>query len=1177
MMDNKRRQFVGLFAVVFYLNVFTSRTVNAQQRPRILEHPADAIAARDEPLTLNCKATGRPQPDISWYHNGTPLVPSERRVILPEGSLFFLRVMHNKREQDAGIYWCEAKSSAGIAVSNNATLQIALLKDDFRSEPSDSIALVGGPVVMNCTPPRGIPEPSVLWYKDGKLLDLSGKRLSMVEGGSLMISEVQVSDAGKYECSAQSMAGRKNAPPATLKVLTPPYIVRGPTDTEVIESERVDIPCELVGDPKPIASWHRDGGSLPEGRSRVLLDNTLRIEDARAEDQGTYTCKGFNEGGNISLSIKLSVFATPRITEAPSDVDVLEGETVNLPCKASGRPKTITIWDKILSEGIVANLQDEISQMLEEEARQELLAKAKIMSFRAKRHSKMLLSNNRTRRSIVISDEEKDDDIDVNSLVTETTSFIDVSSSPPPELPNFEISKTGELVIKNIQKRDEGWYACTAINEAGSVVKKIFIHVKSPTDPEGDFQIPESFNSRWENTQNILITTVIPVSSSTLDVTWEYAQTNLFPSKGITLYYRPIYLNGAEVRILSKEYLSTGTSFEKKTHRLEDLKPYTNYEIFATVPKGLGGTISNLRKGKTLDGPPSAPPTDVRVGVINNTAAYVRWSPPPTHLINGELTGYKIQIKSNVTNKLLGQMSLNASTQSVVINSLSPGGRYIARVAPLTAGGLGPYSPPAPLHIDPSFIARPPKTDPALSAWSMSWMPGVALGILGICLISGAIFAVFWAKRNKRNLKASYPAPVLTSSLADKSHTLWMQNNTTIKPTHTYAVPPPPPSAPQSEYAELTTVNMPKLSIGQSAPPEPYATVTLQRGAGGGMGIGLSSIADDCRKCSASPSSSEYNAPIRMPMNMCDMLPPPPDHPYNSYKTMNNMTIRTNPAALSPQVMRRGMQGMPQPHQPPVWGSLPPPPIPNFPQNWMQERNTGGGYHHPQHQMQQQHPQHQQMQQQMQQQQMQQQQMQQQHQQHSQLPSQLQQQQQKAQQHQYRHQQDPHHQNIYSENEYESGSVLYEQFCRDNEASYFNEGGEPTEEYYRNVNMEFFEDQEFEPATPPPPCPPDAAASKGNPNLRLLAAANGARHGADNGQLNLPRRIYRNHHGGSGTPGDSSSCERNTNHNNGGGGPSQGGSNSSDDSESEGDRWAPRSRRSRSRSKSNERRFRGDQ
>lgn len=31
----------------------------------------------------------------------------------------------------------------------------------------------------------------------------------MVDQGSLMISEVQSSDGGKYECSAQSMAGSK--------------------------------------------------------------------------------------------------------------------------------------------------------------------------------------------------------------------------------------------------------------------------------------------------------------------------------------------------------------------------------------------------------------------------------------------------------------------------------------------------------------------------------------------------------------------------------------------------------------------------------------------------------------------------------------------------------------------------------------------------------------------------------------------------------------------------------------------------------------------------------------------------------------------------------------------------------------------------------------------------------
>lgn len=129
-----------------------------------------------------------------------------------------------------------------------------------------------------------------------------------VESGSLIISEVQASDAGKYECSAESMAGSRTAPPATLKVIAPPIVVKGPQDTEVIEGEGLDLPCELTGDPKPVVSWHRESGKLPEGRSRVLLDNTLRIEETRPEDQGRYICKGHNEGGNVTIAVKLFVY-----------------------------------------------------------------------------------------------------------------------------------------------------------------------------------------------------------------------------------------------------------------------------------------------------------------------------------------------------------------------------------------------------------------------------------------------------------------------------------------------------------------------------------------------------------------------------------------------------------------------------------------------------------------------------------------------------------------------------------------------------------------------------------------------------------------------------------------------------------------------------------------------------
>ena len=93
-------------------------------------------------------ADGYPEPKYTWYKDGeivltAPSSPKSHRVILPGGSLFFLNVRQNKKEQvfsiilekeksnlllflqDSGIYWCEAANSVGKARSRNATLEVA--------------------------------------------------------------------------------------------------------------------------------------------------------------------------------------------------------------------------------------------------------------------------------------------------------------------------------------------------------------------------------------------------------------------------------------------------------------------------------------------------------------------------------------------------------------------------------------------------------------------------------------------------------------------------------------------------------------------------------------------------------------------------------------------------------------------------------------------------------------------------------------------------------------------------------------------------------------------------------------------------------------------------------------------------------------------------------------------
>lgn len=117
------------FAIFLFLyDIHCYFLISAQSRPpRIIEHPSDILVRKQEPATLNCKAEGRPEPTIQWYHEGNRVSETANRLMLPSGSLFFLHVVHTKREQqkDTGTYWCVASNELGKARSRNATLEVA--------------------------------------------------------------------------------------------------------------------------------------------------------------------------------------------------------------------------------------------------------------------------------------------------------------------------------------------------------------------------------------------------------------------------------------------------------------------------------------------------------------------------------------------------------------------------------------------------------------------------------------------------------------------------------------------------------------------------------------------------------------------------------------------------------------------------------------------------------------------------------------------------------------------------------------------------------------------------------------------------------------------------------------------------------------------------------------------
>ncbi|XP_041864487.1 roundabout homolog 3 isoform X2 [Melanotaenia boesemani] len=331
--------------------------------PRIIEHPSDLIVSKGEPATLNCKAEGRPTPMVEWYKDGERVEtdredPRSHRMLLPSGSLFFLRIVHGRRSKpDEGVYVCVARNYLGEAVSRNASLEVAILRDDFRQTPSDVVVAAGEPAVMECIPPRGHPEPTISWKRNNVRVNDRDERIT-IRGGKLMISNTRKSDAGMYVCVGTNMVGEKDSDPAELVVFERPVFTKQPVNQVVLADDTVDFYCEVHGDPTPTVRWRREEGELPRGRFEIRSDNSLRLSQVRAEDEGTYTCVSENSVGKAEASGTLQVHVPPQIIIRPRDQITAPGRTVTFLCGTKGNPPPAVFWQREGSQILLFPIQE---------------------------------------------------------------------------------------------------------------------------------------------------------------------------------------------------------------------------------------------------------------------------------------------------------------------------------------------------------------------------------------------------------------------------------------------------------------------------------------------------------------------------------------------------------------------------------------------------------------------------------------------------------------------------------------------------------------------------------------------------------------------------------------------------------------------------------------------------
>ncbi|XP_054379623.1 roundabout homolog 3 isoform X4 [Pongo abelii] len=702
-----------------------SRVGPEDAMPRIVEQPPDLLVSRGEPATLPCRAEGRPRPNIEWYKNGARVAtvredPRAHRLLLPSGALFFPRIVHGRRARpDEGVYTCVARNYLGAAASRNASLEVAVLRDDFRQSPGNVVVAVGEPAVLECVPPRGHPEPSVSWRKDGARLKEEEGRIT-IRGGKLMMSHTLKSDAGMYVCMASNMAGERESAAAEVTVLERPSFLRRPVNQVVLADAPVNFLCEVKGDPPPRLRWRKEDGELPTGRYEIRSDHSLWIGHVSAEDEGTYTCVAENSVGRAEASGSLSVHVPPQLVTQPQDQMAAPGESVAFQCETKGNPPPAIFWQKEGSQVLLFP-----SQSLQPTGRFSVSPRGQL-NITAVQHGDagyyvcqaVSVAGSILAKALL---EIKGASLDGlppvilqgpanQTLVLGSSVWLPcrVTGNPQPSVRwkkdgqwlqgddlQFKTMANGTLYIANVQEMDMGFYSCVAKSSIGEATWSGWLKMREDWGVSPD---PPTEPSTAPGAPSQPVVTEITKNSITL--TWKP-----IPQAGaaVTSYVIEAFSPAA-----GNTWRTVADGVQLETHTVSGLQPNTIYLFLvrAVGAWGLSEPSPVSEPVRTQDSSPSRPVEDPWRGqqglaevavrlqepiVLGPRTLQVSWTVDgPVQLVQGFRVSWRVAGPEGGSWTMLDLQS--PSQQSTVLRGLPPGSQIQIKVQAQGQEGLGAES-----------------------------------------------------------------------------------------------------------------------------------------------------------------------------------------------------------------------------------------------------------------------------------------------------------------------------------------------------------------------------------------------------------------------------------------------------------------------------------------------------
>lgn len=338
---NSRRPFYHLLLLVWRLmlpigvtHALTPLLASPAGIPVIAVQPSNATVGVGANVVMSVSVTGDAPLTFQWRKDGQPI----------DGATSPTLLLTNVQATDGGGYYVVVSEATGSATSSVAVLTVSgpvtSSVPRILAQPASVTAAAGTNVVLSLGATGHLPL-SYQWRKNGDPIDGA-------TSPSLVLSNIQPSDAGGYYVVVSEFTGSVTSAVATLNLGTAPsagsvpQIIVQPTNVVTALGMPATLTVVATGDLALTYQWRKDGQPI-DGATGP----TLTLPSVQNADVGIYyVVVSEATGSTTSNSVLVALAGVPRITLQPQNTAATAGTIVTLSVTATGDTALSYQWWK---------------------------------------------------------------------------------------------------------------------------------------------------------------------------------------------------------------------------------------------------------------------------------------------------------------------------------------------------------------------------------------------------------------------------------------------------------------------------------------------------------------------------------------------------------------------------------------------------------------------------------------------------------------------------------------------------------------------------------------------------------------------------------------------------------------------------------------------------------------